>query len=111
MIGPKTTCILQRLGPATSDGYGGETAGWMPLQTFRATFVPIRRDERVRQGREAVTATHILAIDTGTISDNNISYLTEASRIKIGTKIYQIKSVTSYEGPGKHYGLDLEIIE
>jgi len=111
MYGKKTVCKLQKI-TETQDDYGGWPKSPVIIAEFKGVFSTLSERERLVSDTLQIQSTHRLRISTKALSSSNLDELTPESRIKIGDTVYQITAVIGHlEGPGKHYEVNMRLVE
>jgi len=85
----------------TTDNMGGYTLGWTDGTAFRGRLSSLPIDERMAADKVTVYATHRLYC-------NNIT-ITEAYRIKLGTRYFEVKGIRNPSNLSSH--LELDVLE
>jgi len=85
----------------TTDGMGGFTEVWADGTEFKGRLSAMPAGERISEDRIAVYATHRLYCESLTI--------TEKDRVKLGTRIFEIKAVRNPSNISHH--LEIDVLE
>ena len=85
----------------TTDNMGGVTVAWSDGTAFKGRLSSLPIDERMAADKVTVYATHRLYC-------NNIT-ITEVSRIKLGSRYFEIKGVRNPSNISSH--LEIDVLE
>jgi len=83
----------------TADGMGGWTETWSDDSTFQGRLGSLPAEERLASDKVTVYATHRLYCNNLTIS--------EEDRVKLGSRLFEIKAVRNPSNINDHLELDL----
>ena len=104
MLGPKTTCTLNKR-TDTVDSSGSYVTTWTLVQTIDGVLLPYKADEAIKYNKETVVADSRLFVDSEAFSSTaNEAELKAKAQIVVGSSTYDIIEVLNYNtGIGAHY--------
>jgi len=108
--GPKTTFNLIRK-TQTQDSGGGWDPSDSQIAELKGVLRELSQQEQLSLDRNTIVATHRLQVDRKALASQNRSELAATNRIKIGTTKYEITGVTDHPGRGRHWNVNLRLVE
>lgn len=104
MLGPKSTCVLQKP-TETVSSTGSVVQTVEDLCSFKAVLVPLKPEEKRFFDKETVFADYRLMFDYKTISALHVDEVSEENSIRCGEQAFDIVGVINYHN--RHFEVEL----